>query len=137
MLGIMAAGLIIKTIYDPIELHRPIVGQVEAKQPVQSIVEPQTIEEKVKATFGKDGDKAWKMITECENKSVDPKAVHHNSNGTWDAGLMQINQVHGYSMEWLFDVDNNLKAAKKIYDRQGFRPWSCSYIIGIKPFYVK
>lgn len=45
-----------------------------------------------------------------------------NSNGTWDAGLGQINQIHGYSKEELFDPHKNMEAIKKISG--GFKNWS-------------
>lgn len=49
-----------------------------------------------------------------------------NSNGSWDAGLMQVNSIHGYSQSYLFDVHNNVAAALKIYKAAGNRwtPWS-------------
>ena len=55
-----------------------------------------------------------------------------NSNGSWDAGLMQVNSIHGYSQQYLFDVQNNAAAALKIYKAAGNRwtPWS-TYNSGI------
>lgn len=47
-----------------------------------------------------------------------------NSNGSTDSGLFQINSIHGYSHEYLIDVDNNLAVAKSIYDKQGITAWS-------------
>lgn len=49
-----------------------------------------------------------------------------NRNGSWDAGLMQINSIHGYSQQALFDVKTNVAAALKIYRAAGnsWRPWS-------------
>lgn len=53
-----------------------------------------------------------------------PRAVNRNANGTWDAGLWQINQIHGYPMQWLFNAANNAKAAVRIWrDAGGFSPW--------------
>ena len=49
-----------------------------------------------------------------------------NRNGSWDAGLMQINSIHGYSQAYLFNVQNNIAAALKIYRAAGNRwtPWA-------------
>ena len=50
-----------------------------------------------------------------------------NSNGTYDWGVFQINEVHlkkGYSHDDLKDCLTNIKIAKAIYDRQGWEPWS-------------
>lgn len=49
-----------------------------------------------------------------------------NRNGTWDAGLMQVNSIHGYSQQYLFNVQNNVAAALKIYKEAGnkWTPWA-------------
>jgi len=49
-------------------------------------------------------------------------ATHLNSNGTWDVGLMQLNDVHGYSWNQRLDPDFNLEAAYKI--RMSWGNWS-------------
>lgn len=47
-----------------------------------------------------------------------------NSNGTWDAGLGQINSIHGYSQAQLFNPDTNMEAIKKISGGfKNFSPW--------------
>lgn len=50
-------------------------------------------------------------------------AVGHNSNGTTDTGLWQINSSHGYSQASLLDPRQNARAAKAIWDRQGYNAW--------------
>jgi hypothetical protein len=49
-----------------------------------------------------------------------------NSNGSWDAGFMQVNSVHGYTQTYLFDPSNNAKAAFGIFKAAGnkWTPWS-------------
>ncbi len=49
-----------------------------------------------------------------------------NRNGSWDAGLMQVNSIHGYSREWLYNPTNNVAASLRIYRAAGNRwtPWS-------------
>ena len=49
-----------------------------------------------------------------------------NSNGTNDAGLMQINSIHVDSglIEDRFNPEANMAAAYAIYKGSGFRAWS-------------
>jgi hypothetical protein len=48
-----------------------------------------------------------------------------NSNGSYDRGLFQINDIHGLDRNRLTsDATYNAQAAKKIYDSQGLRAWS-------------
>ncbi len=49
-----------------------------------------------------------------------------NRNGTWDAGIWQVNSIHGYSQTSLFDPGTNAAAAFKIWSAAGRRwtPWS-------------
>ena len=48
-----------------------------------------------------------------------------NTNGSWDAGLWQINSIHGYSKEHLFNPANNAAAAFRVWSQAGksWRPW--------------
>jgi len=53
-----------------------------------------------------------------------PNALNHNTNGSWDAGLWQINSIHGWSQSWLFVPQNNANAAWQISSRgTNWRPW--------------
>lgn len=49
-----------------------------------------------------------------------------NRNGSWDAGLMQVNSIHGYSQRQLFDPTFNASASLKIFRAAGSKwtPWS-------------
>jgi hypothetical protein len=83
----------------------------------------QGIREKINKAFPNDPDMIKIAIAESHLK---PDAVHVNSNGTKDCGIFQINSVHGYACEWLKNPDNNIKAAKEVYNKQGKWAW-CSY----------
>lgn len=52
----------------------------------------------------------------------------HNSNGSNDAGLMQINSIHVksglISDQDRFDANKNMAAAYRIYKGSGFKAWS-------------
>lgn len=118
----------------------PQIALVQADQGEAPALSPSplSVEDKIMKAWGKaEGPRAWKIVSECENKGLDPKAINHNRNGTLDVGIFQVNTVHGYSKEWLMDVDNNIEAAYKIYQASGWSAWSCSHVIGITPFYAK
>jgi hypothetical protein len=59
---------------------------------------------------------------------LNPKAINHNNNGTYDIGLFQINQVWektcGMTKDDLFDVQNNTKCALLVLKKQGITAWS-------------
>lgn len=47
-----------------------------------------------------------------------------NANGTEDRGLFQINSVHGYNSDMLFDAEFNTRAALNIFNTQGLTAWA-------------
>lgn len=64
-------------------------------------------------------------IIKCESGGRS-NAVHHNSNGTSDHGIWQINSVHGYSLKDMHDPVESTYIAVKLYERSGWNPWVCS-----------
>jgi hypothetical protein len=50
-------------------------------------------------------------------------AVNRNTNGSTDTGLWQINSIHGYSSSALMDPRTNARAAKAVFDKQGYTAW--------------
>lgn len=51
------------------------------------------------------------------------QAAH--SGYRWDRGLMQINSVHKYDEDLLLtDADYNFRAARQIWDKQGWNAWT-------------
>ena len=61
-------------------------------------------------------------IAKAESK-LKADAVNVNRNGTKDCGIFQINEIHGYDCEWLKIPENNLKAGRAVYDKQGLTAW--------------
>ena len=58
-------------------------------------------------------------------------STHRNGNGSVDRGLMQINSVnlefladYGITADDLLTPEPNLKAARLLYERVGWRPWT-------------
>ena len=108
-------------------------------EPVEEVkTTRQEIVEYIFKVFGDDAVEAIVIIRKCENSQFNPKATNWNRNGTWDTGIFQINQIHGYSLEQMQDCKQNIDAAKKIFDRAGdWSPWGCSHVVGVTPLYLK
>jgi hypothetical protein len=82
-----------------------------------------TLEQKIERAFPEDYE-VMLAIAKAES-GLTPDAVNNrNRNGSIDTGLFQINSIHGYDSEWLKDVDNNIEAAKKVYEKQGLKAWA-------------
>lgn len=73
---------------------------------------------------GIDTAKAERII-HCES-SWRPTATNYNRDGSNDAGLWQINSVHGLSVEDRMDVEKSTRFAIKLIKTQGFNPWVCN-----------
>jgi cell wall-associated NlpC family hydrolase len=70
------------------------------------------------------GDQATMVAIAKAESGFRTDATFNDANGTVDRGLFQINSVHGYDPNQLFDPTFNTQCAKKIYDGQGLRAWS-------------
>jgi len=66
----------------------------------------------------------------------DPRATDHDSNGTVDRGLWQINSVHGYSASSSFNALQNARQAVAVFRSQGLRAWT-TYTSGAYQKYLK
>ena len=53
-----------------------------------------------------------------------PNAINHNTNGTYDIGVFQINSVH--NMPDMEDVVANISYAYTLFLSQGTTPWNSS-----------
>lgn len=92
--------------------------------------EKQEIRDYIKTVFGKDSDKAFKLL-KCENASLNPKAINTAGNfpeGSRDIGVFQINEYwQDVNAKFLFDPKINVQIAYKIFKDDGsFKMWSCS-----------
>lgn len=93
--------------------------------------EPATLSEQeaniqiIKKIWGRD----WKTgvaIAKCESGLRSDAFNGHNTNGTFDAGLFQINQVHGWTKAQLLDPVANTGIAYAKFVEQGVAPWYSS-----------
>lgn len=99
---------------------------------LKSIDDPlSNLQTAVLAKFGSVEFKVVDAIIKCES-NYNPEAIHYNSNGTYDAGLFQINQLHWnkeycpFGLRDLLDPNNNMECAYQIYLRnnKSFQAWS-------------
>lgn len=66
-------------------------------------------------------------LAKCES-GMNHQALNKNTNGTFDVGLLQINDVHGkrISRADRMDMEKNIRFAYKLFQEQhGFTAWSC------------
>lgn len=99
-----------------------LIPQVHAEEPM-TIGPKEYIIDKIMAVFGEDGKTAV-AVARCES-GLRYNAVNHNTNGSTDYGIFQINSIHKAKYEGrnIFDVDTNIDVAYQIYKAQGFSPW--------------
>lgn len=67
--------------------------------------------------------------------SGNPNATNHDSNGTVDRGLWQINSTHGALST--YNVQGNAQAAVQVYNSQGLGAWSTFTGGQYVPYYHK
>jgi hypothetical protein len=88
-------------------------------------------DKKIEAIFGKDAETAKKIMR--AESSGDPMAHNSGGGGTGAFGLFQIRgKLHRDTLKKagiikteqdLYDPDTNIRAAKFLYDRDGWKPW--------------
>jgi hypothetical protein len=89
-------------------------------------------EDAIDARFGDIAGEA-KAIADCESH-MNPNAVSRTN----DHGLFQINIVHrgsfeqvtGQSWSEVYSSFWNAEYARWLYDRAGWAPWSCRWVVG-------
>lgn len=84
----------------------------------------QRIVDEIKKVFPETPNTAV-AIAKCES-GLNPEATNtSNKNGTIDRGIMQINSIHDTNGYDLYDVQDNLEFARKLYEESGWQPWVC------------
>ncbi len=89
--------------------------------------EQQQIKDYIIQVFGEDAPDAFKILA-CENHSLNPLATGHNTNGTYDRGIFQLNDIHGIPSQYAYDWHVNIDIAYHIFKEQGWRPWACESV---------
>lgn len=90
-----------------------------------------TVEDKIRA-IAKEQNFRWPdylvKLAKCES-SLNPNAINTNKNGTSDKGLFQINDVHGLSDDFRYDIEKaTLWTIEKINQGQQ-HIWVCDKYI--------
>jgi len=106
---------------------------------VQAYEDPRTEKEQILSYIvEKFGDDAADMITivnKCENQAFNQEATNHNSDGSLDKGILQINSIHLPGDEFPiceYAYDNwiaNIDCGYEIYKKYGFNAWACKWVL--------
>ena len=109
--------------------NKKFINKVEAKEPktVQSVPADQEIFTYAIKVWGKEGRHILIKMFNCfySESGWRYDALHENTNGTVDAGLAQINDIHGLSLQDRIDYKKNIDKAYEIYIGRGksFSAW--------------
>jgi hypothetical protein len=142
LLALVLIGGIVRSrqFHSPVPVLRThLVERVHAVE-VPVYIAPESIEDKIRATFGEHADKAFRVL-ECENRGLDPKAINYNTDArkTRDLGIFQINDYwqgirhQGKADQFLLDPDINIQIAWILYRDSGysFKMWTCGRNLGL------
>lgn len=81
-------------------------------------------------TFEDEGEaiQLWAIKCFISESGLNHEAYNYNEwNETFDYGVPQINEVHGYSIEELRDYRFQIKVAYQVYKKQGTEAWYGSW----------
>lgn len=117
----------------------PLVSQAEVisivSYDVVKIPKIITVEDKIRAMFPEESRMV--AVFTCESglhqfrANGDPLISGMNKNKTYDLGLSQINSSHwseakSLGLDIFHSLEDNLKMARVIYEREGINAWSCN-----------
>lgn len=114
----------------PAQTKKRIVPQVEASEVVDTEKEHTESDAltAIKNHFGDEWKMAVAIATPESGMDCSKRSYQMNTNGTYDHGLFQINEIHLYKLqegESIYDCDVNARIAKEIKDSwQGWHAWS-------------
>jgi hypothetical protein len=116
----------------------PVVEKPVQNKPVSN----NEIESKLRKVFGPDADNAIKLVSQCENRAMNPSQIGDdypiNGKHIVSVGVFQIRALPGRpSIEELKNPDVNIAEAYKIFKRDGrfgaTSGWyNCSKLLNIK-----
>ena len=101
-----------------------MVESAKAESPKPKVVTELTIEQKIEIAFGKDASVAL-AIAKAES-GLRADAVGDTNTKYHSIGLFQIRLLpgRGITEEQMKNPDENIKYAKEMHERQGWKPWS-------------
>lgn len=105
------------------EKPEPKVVQIEISYTKESIIE------KVRQAFP--DAPIMLEVARCESQyKITAHNTALNKDGTTDGGIFQLNSVHNQELTALgldkFDLEDNIRFARILYDRNGLQPWKSS-----------
>ena len=84
----------------------------------------------IRNTFPEDPQTAIAVAT-CESGLRSTAYNDKNVTPTYDSGIFQLNSVHDARLDELglnkWDVEDNVKFARMLYEEEGWRPWVCHW----------
>ena len=83
---------------------------------------PFSVEAEIRRQFGAEYKTAL-AVAKAESR-LKAEAIHKNSNNSVDYGIFQINSVNGYKVSEMLDARQNIKIAREIYEKQGWKAWA-------------
>ena len=97
----------------------PVIVKTVVASPGDPIVD------EISRVFKNEGTKTVAKAIMCfySESKLNTLAYNFNSNGTADAGIAQINDVWGMSIEDRQDYRKNIRKAYEIYKKHGWTPW--------------
>ena len=143
LFGFIAGIIISKSIFDSIPLKDP---RGTAPKPLGQAIVPKVKANETPCTYdpitylrckgeqlGINEYEITKIIAtmKCES-GLRPDAINKNTNGTFDIGVGQINDVHSkrISRADRMDFVKNIDFIYTLYQEQGLRPWVCARKLG-------
>jgi len=120
--------------YHPIVIFEFTVAEARelAKEEAKEEEKPtwQTVIDRVTAELGQEMAMKVYAVISCESGWNSDAVNLANKNKTFDAGLWQINSIHGISNACKFDVNCSTDFAIELIKKQGLKPWTCAKKLG-------
>jgi hypothetical protein len=101
-----------------------------AKRPNAIAKPPNAVVDLIDEIFPANARRRARAIAWCESRMQPDVAGSRNPDGSHDWGVFQLNdggtlQALGGTSKTALDARWNVLAAKRLYDKEGFRPWTC------------
>jgi hypothetical protein len=116
--------------------HRRLMAASTTRSPSYPAfyIPPAALRAAIERAFGSEANHAFAVL-ECENPTLNARAIHYDGDGTSDWGLFQINIVYNAGAfdyaEHLLDPWYNIQVAANVYRSRGWDDWTCGRLVGL------
>ena len=124
MIGMYLPLLVMQNVAFAPKAEAELNGYLKVEKPV---TQRDQIIDYIYQVFGDQADNAFKVLA-CENHGLNPNAQGHNTDGSVDTGIFQVNSIHGVPASYLKNWRVNVDVAYQIYKGSGWGAWSCATI---------